>query len=109
MYAMIVTVGKENVCPGDPVVLKYDAEYGRIAAFGVGGESYGFLCDRQPDGCVNGYAMYSRIGDWRVLARAAVVMDGAMLLSFDAPWLSDNVRYVREEREGYGILSYVGA
>ena len=104
MFAMIRTVGKENIRPSDPVVLKFDREYGRIAAFGIGGEAYGFLCERQPSGCVDECTMYARIGDWRILGRAAVVLDGELLVSFDTPAFATPTQYVRVEKAGYGML-----
>ena len=104
MFAMIRTIGTENVCPDEPVVLRFDREYGRIAAFGIGGEAYGFLCEKQPSGCVSEYAMYTRIGDRRILAKAAVVMEGGLLVSFDSPVFAAAPQYARVEKAGYGWL-----
>ena len=104
MFAMIRTIGTENVLPGDPVILKYDAGFSRIGAYSVGGEAYGFLSERQPSGCVDDWTMYSRIGNRRIIARAAVIMDGGLLVSFDTPLFSHEQNYVRVERAGYGIL-----
>ena len=73
MFAMIRTIGTENVLPGDPVVLKYDNGFSRIGAYSVGGDAYGFLCENQPAGCVDDWTMYSRIGNRRIIARAAVI------------------------------------
>ena len=104
MFAWIRTVGTENIGAGEPVVLRFDTEYGRIAAFGIGGDSYGFLCERQPEGCVDECTMYARIGDRRVLGRAAVVFDGGLLVNFDSPVFASAPQYVRVEKAGYGML-----
>lgn len=104
MFVMIRTIGEENVKPGDPVVLKYDSPFGRIGAFDIGGEVYGYLAEGQPSGCVDDWTMYSRIGNRRIIARAAVIMDGALLVSFDTPGFAPEreVKYI--ERAGYGML-----
>lgn len=104
MYLMIRTLGMENVNPGDPVLVKYDAEFGRIGAFDMGGCLLGYLGEHAPSGCLDEWTVCSRIGDSRIIARAAVIMDGAMLLSTDSPVLVRNTGYSRIEREGYGIL-----
>lgn len=107
MFALIATIGKENIVPGDPVVLKYDAPFGRIGAFDIGGETYGYICERQPQGCVDETTLYARIGDYRILARAAVVFEGGLLVSFDTPAFAPVVRYEHTERAGYGMLAVV--
>ncbi len=104
MFAMIRTIGTENVLPGDPVVLKYDNGFSRIGAYSVGGDAYGFLCENQPAGCGDDWTMYSRIGNRRIIARAAVIMDGGLLVSFDTPLFASEQNYVRVERAGYGML-----
>lgn len=104
MFAMISTIGKEDVMSGDPVIIKYDAEFGRIGAFAIGGRPYGFLTENQPEGCVDDWTMYSRIGNRRIIARAAVVMNGGLLLSFDNPVFETERDYVRVEKAGYGLL-----
>ncbi len=104
MFAMIRTIGTENVLPGDPVVLKYDNGFSRIGAYSVGGDAYGFLCENQPAGCVDDWTMYSRIGNRRIIARAAVIMDGGLLVSFDTPLFASEQNYVRVESAGYGML-----
>ncbi len=104
MYIMIRTIGTENVRPEEPVVLKYDTQFGKVGAFDMGGGSLGYLDEEAPQGCMDAWAVYSRIGDNRIIARVAVVMNGAMLLFSDSPVLARTQRYVRIEREGYGIL-----
>ena len=85
MYIVVNTIGVENVKAGEPVVVKYDGEMGRIGAFGIDGSIFGYLRDSQPYGCVDGWTMYSRIGDRRIIARAQNVGDGSMLLVFENP------------------------
>ncbi|MDE6398262.1 MAG: hypothetical protein K2L51_02980, partial [Clostridiales bacterium] len=67
-------------------------------------ESYGFLCERQPEGCVDECTMYARIGDNRILGRAAVVLNGGLLINFDSPVFASAPQYTRIERAGYGML-----
>lgn len=82
MFVVINTIGVEDVAVGDPVVIKYDAEFGRIGAFGIDGKAYGYFADCQPHGCVDGWTMYSRIEDRRIIARAAYVCNGSLYLEF---------------------------
>ena len=103
MYAIINTVAKEKVNIGDPVVIKFDCQTGRIAAFDIDGTVYGFLSDNQPLGCVDANKMYRTIGNYRYIARAASVTDGCMILSLDTP-AQFTAEYRRIEKQGYGIL-----
>ncbi len=105
MFVMIRTIGTENVKPGEPVVIKYDCQFGRVGAFGIDGKAYGFACDVQPAGCVDSWTLYSRIGDRRVIARAAVIMDGGLLLGFDNALFDNRAEYARVEIAGYGVLA----
>lgn len=104
MYVMIRMIGKEDICPGDPVVLKYDTQFGKVGAFGMGGNVYGYLCAQAPAGCLDEWSVYARIGDNRIIAKAAVVFDGGLLLYTDSPVLRTDMGFVRVEKEGYGIL-----
>lgn len=104
MYATIRTIGKADLHPDDPVVLSFDAQYGRVAAYGIGGESYGFLAEQQPTGCVDGKSVYEKIGARRLLTKATVIMDGTLILRFDSPLFEKPVRYEHIERCGYGLL-----
>lgn len=104
MFVYVHTMGTEQPKPGDPVVLKYDTAFGRIGAFGIDGSAYGYLAERQPSGCVDDWVLYSRIGDRRILAKAAVVPEGGLLLCFDSPVFADETPYVRVEKAGYGLL-----
>lgn len=103
MYAIINTVSKEKVNIGDPVVLKFDCQTGRIAAFDIDGTVYGFLSENQPLGCVDVNKLYATIGGYRFIARAASVSNGSLILSFDTP-MQSSVQYRRVEQQGYGIL-----
>ena len=104
MFVMAGTIGKENLKPDEPVVIKYDTQFGKIGVYTIGGELLGFLYEEQPDGCVNERIMYSRIKDYRIIARASVIMNGAILLSFDTPMFREKSEYMRTEKAGYGIL-----
>ena len=85
--------GHEHVCCGrhnrngklKGGVIKYDSEFGRIGAFGIDGRIYGYMRDVQPLWCVDGWTMYSRIADRRIIARAAEVKNGLLVLDFDTP------------------------
>ena len=104
MYIVVNTIGMENVKMGDPIVVKYDSEMGRIGAFGIDGNVYGYLRDAQPYGCVDGWTMYSRIGDKRIIARAYSVEDGSMVLAFENPIFG-----VGNYRVGSGAQRYAHA
>lgn len=104
MYAMINTIGTAQVKPGDPVILKYDSQFGKVGAFAIDGYMHGFLSEGQPAGCVDEWTVYSHIGCFRVIARAAVVMDGKLLLQTDSPLFAHEEKYARVERAGYGML-----
>ena len=103
MYLLIGTVQKEDVKAGDPVVVKFDTTVGIVGAFGIGGELYGYLAPTQPDGCVDPWQVYARIGNNRIIARAAVILPHGLLLSTDSPLLSAPVEVRRVEKAGYGL------
>ena len=103
MYLLFGTVQKEEVKAGDPVVVKFDSTLGLVGAFGIGGELYGYLAPEQPDGCVDPWQVYARIGSYRIIARAAVVLPQAILLSSDSPLLSEPTEVRRVEKAGYGL------
>lgn len=85
MFVAVDTIGTENLMAGEPVVIKYDSEFGRIGAFGIDGRIYGYMRDVQPLWCVDGWTVYSRIADRRIIARAAEVKNGLLVLDFDTP------------------------
>ncbi|MDE7395692.1 MAG: hypothetical protein K2M95_06215 [Clostridiales bacterium] len=103
MYLLIDTMQKENVRAGDPVVVKFDRALGLVGAFGIGGESYGYLAAEQPDGCLDPWSVYARIGDNRIIARAAVVLPHGILLHSESSVLSAPVAVARVEKAGYGL------
>lgn len=103
MYLLIDTIQKENVKAGDPVVVKFDSAFGLVGAFGIGGESYGYLSAEQPDGCVDPWHVYARIGNNRIIARAAVVLPHGILLHSESSVLCAPVMTTRVEKAGYGL------
>ena len=104
MYLLIDTVQKEEVKAGDPVVIKYDSTFGLVGAFGIGGELYGYLAAEQPDGCVDTWQVYARIGNNRIIARAAVILPHGLLLASESPLLTPPVAVERMEKAGYGLM-----
>ena len=103
MYLMIDTLQKEDVKAGDPVVIKLDRAFGLVGAFGIGGETYGYLAAEQPEGCVDPWLVYARIGNNRIIARAAVVLPRGLLLHTESPLLCPPVQVQRVEKAGYGL------
>ncbi len=104
MYIMIRTLGKESVQAGEPVVIRYDTPFGRVGAFDVGGRLLGYVDEGAPEGCLDAWRIYARIGNRRVIANTAVVFDGAILLFTDSAVFGEEKTFVRVEKEGYGIL-----
>lgn len=104
MFVMIGLVKKEQIVPGDPVILKYDSQFGRVGAFGIDGRLYGYMTDATPEGCLSEWWVCSRISDRRIIAKAAVVWDNGLLLQTDNQALAAPLEYVRVEKAGYGML-----
>ena len=103
MYLFIDTVQKEEVKAGDPVVVKFDSSFGLVGAFGIGGELFGYLASTQPEGCVDPWQVYARIGNNRIIARAAVILPHGLLLASDSPLLCPPTTVTRVEKAGYGL------
>ena len=103
MYMIFHSMAKARVDAGEPLVVKYDARFGRVGAYDVGGERHGYLADRQPDGCVDEWTVYSQIGDNRVLGRAAVIMDGVIIFQTDTEVFDLKRDFVPSVGGGYGV------
>ncbi len=104
MYLWIETLQTERVRPGDPVVLKFDNEFRRVVAQEIGGNTLGFVREDQPNGCADGAALHTDIGNRRVIASCEVILPNGVLLRSESPVLQDHVSYVRVEKAGYAFM-----
>ena len=104
MYMTFSTIAKVNVAAGDPMVVKYDNKFGRVGVYDIGGELHGYLTESQPEGCVDEWTVYSQIGDNRVLGRAAVIMDGVIILQTDTKVFGLEYDFVPSNGYGCGML-----
>lgn len=104
MYMTFSTIGKANVTAGDPMVVKFDRNFGRVGVYDVLGELHGYLKDEQPDGCVDEWTVYTQIGDNRVLGRVAVIMDGVIILQTDTKVFGLEYDFVPSSGYGCGML-----
>ena len=102
MYMTFSTIAKARVAAGEPMVVKYDNRFGRVGIYDVGGELHGYFADRQPDGCIDDWTVYSQIGDNRVLGRAAVIMDGVIIFQTNTEVFDLRRDFVPMAGHGYG-------
>ena len=85
---------KGNAKPGEVVIIKSDNE-GGIGAFLMTGEKIGEPVGRQPEGCVDYWAMASTLYNNRVLCRLAVRCGDTAILQTDSRLLAsvDGVKF----------------
>lgn len=89
---------------GDVLVLKCDRQMGEIGAYGIDGTLVGYAAATQPDGCIDSWTLFNRIGNNRVLCKAAVAMQNVLILYTDSAVFAERECYERVEKEGYGML-----
>lgn len=93
---------------GDVLILKVDRQMGEVGAYEIGGGLIGYASVSQPDGCLDAWTLFSRIGDSRVLCKAAVSMQNTVILYTESKVFEAPERYERVEKEGYGFLRLAG-
>lgn len=100
MYFCITT--EKNVKAGEVMVLKCNCR-GEMICCLIDGTFVGYLCDRQPDGCLGFWEIASAIGSERVLCNVAVKAGKVLIMHTDSKILS-NRKFSRVEVEGYGMM-----
>ena len=103
MYIAISTV-KKIPC-SEPLILEYDKTFDEVSAKMIGGEFVGYVMRVSPDGCVPFEKIACASYGSRIIATSAVSFNGMLIASTDSPLLQQQRYYVREEIEGYGVLS----
>lgn len=100
MYFCIMT--EKNVKAGEVMVLKCN-RWGELGCCLIDGTFIGYVCDKQPEGCMSFWDIASAVGASRVLCNVAVKAGKVLIMNSDSKIFARR-DYRRVEVEGYGMM-----
>ena len=92
---------EQNIAVGEVVVLLRNLR-GELSCYLMDGTYVGYVCGKQPDGCMSFWDIAADIGSNRVLCKVAIKANNLLILNTDSKLFSKKMK--RVEVEGYGMM-----
>ena len=100
MFFCIMAI--RNIKIGEVAVLKRNPR-GELACYLIDGTYIGYVCGKQPDGCIGFWDMASAVGDKRILCTVAIKANNLLIMNTQSKaFVRQDMR--RVEVEGYGMM-----
>lgn len=100
MYFCIAAL--TNVSVGEMAILKR-GQGGELGCYLLDGTYIGYVCGRQPEGCMDFWEMASEIGSKKIICNVAIKANRVFIMKTDSRTFVRDNNVSRVEVESYGV------